>query len=294
MQPLTPALALSTLLLAGCVSSPPPSTHPAPALSVSSPQPLSIGETFTIDSRIMGEQRRINVFVPTYYGEAFPTPLPVLYMPDGGLSEDFLHLAGLVQVLSSNAGMRPFILVGIQNTSRRRDMTGPTTIPEDKKIAPVVGGSATFRAFIKDELMPAVRARYRTTEESAIIGESLAGLFAVETFFLEPDLFSTCIAIDPSLWWNDKSLIKSAPQRLQSPSSPPRSLFIASSSEPGILADAQQLTAVFSAHPSPTLHYTYIPFPAETHATIYHPAALQALRTLFPPPPPPESSPTAK
>jgi len=29
----------------------------------------------------------------------------------------------------------------------------------------------------------------------------------------------------------------------------------------------------------------YLPLPEETHATIYHPAALQALRTLFPAPP---------
>jgi len=30
----------------------------------------------------------------------------------------------------------------------------------------------------------------------------------------------------------------------------------------------------------------YQPLPEETHATIYHPAALQGLRTLFPVPPP--------
>ena len=30
-------------------------------------------------------------------------------------------------------------------------MTGPTEVPEDRKIAPHVGGSAAFRAFIRDE-----------------------------------------------------------------------------------------------------------------------------------------------
>jgi enterochelin esterase-like enzyme len=51
--------------------------------------------------------------------------LPVLYMPDGGMAEDFLHVAGLVQVSVGNGTMRPFLLVGIENTQRRRDMTGP-------------------------------------------------------------------------------------------------------------------------------------------------------------------------
>src|SRR5262245_8520287 len=110
-------------------------------------------------------------------------------MLDGGIKEDFLHIAGLVQVSVGNGTMRPFLLVGIENTQRRRDMTGPTENPEDKKIAPRVGGSAAFRAFIRQELMPQVKSRYRTTGETAIVGESLAGLFVVETLLTEPDLF---------------------------------------------------------------------------------------------------------
>ena len=47
-------------------------------------------------------------------------------MPDGGIAEDFLHVAGLVPVSVGNGTMRPFILGGIENTERRRDMTGPT------------------------------------------------------------------------------------------------------------------------------------------------------------------------
>lgn len=34
-------------------------------------------------------------------------------MPDGGIAEDFLHVAGLVQVSAGNGTMRPFLLVGI-------------------------------------------------------------------------------------------------------------------------------------------------------------------------------------
>ncbi len=46
--------------------------------------PLAFGETFTIDSKILSETRRINVYMPPGYKEPADTRLPVLYMPDGG------------------------------------------------------------------------------------------------------------------------------------------------------------------------------------------------------------------
>jgi predicted alpha/beta superfamily hydrolase len=244
--------------------------------------PLAIGETFTLASKTLGETRRVNVYLPAPYGESPDARFPVLYMPDGGIAEDFLHVAGLVQVSVGNGTMRPFVLVGIENTQRRRDLTGPTDNTEDRKIAPQVGGSAAFRRFVRTELMPAVTARYRTTGETAIIGESLAGLFVVETLFAEPDLFDTYIAFDPSLWWNDGALVKSAPRRLAALGDRPKALYLASSSEDrGDLT--QRLAAILKTSAPPKLKWFYQPMPGETHATIYHPAALAALRRLFKP-----------
>jgi hypothetical protein len=70
------------------------------------------------------------------------------------MAEDFPHVTATVQSLITAGAMRPFIVVGIENPERRRDMTGPTEVAEDRKIAPRVGGSAAFRTFIRDELMP--------------------------------------------------------------------------------------------------------------------------------------------
>jgi predicted alpha/beta superfamily hydrolase len=245
--------------------------------------PLVIGETFTIESKTLGETRRINVYLPPAYAASAASRLPVLYMPDGGMAEDFLHVAGLVQVSVGNGTMRPFIVVGIENTERRRDLTGPTRVDEDRRIAPRVGGSAAFRTFIRSELMPAITNRYRTTAETAIMGESLAGLFVVETLLLEPTLFDTYIAIDPSLWWNGNELVTSAAKQWASiPHSRTKTVYLASSSD-----DREHLTRQLaallekSARATLTLHYQ--PMPGETHATIYHPAALGAIRLLFKP-----------
>jgi uncharacterized protein len=242
--------------------------------------PLVLGQTFTIDSKVMGEVRRINVYLPPGYADSATLRLPVLYMPDGGMQEDFLHVAGLVQIGVSNGTMRPFILVGIENTQRRRDLTGPTTVASDRKIAPRVGGSAGFRLFIRTELMPLIKARYRTTPETAIVGESLAGLFVMETLFLEPDLFDTYLAIDPSLWWNDAQLVAQAPAWLRAHPDLRKTLFMASSNEPGIVKPTTHLAKALTAG-APNGLWFYQPMPQETHGTIYHPAALLMFRKVL-------------
>ena len=243
--------------------------------------PIAIGETFTIESKALGETRRINVYRAPSWDEAEGAARPVLYMPDGGIAEDFLHVAGLLQVSTGNGTMRPFLLVGVENTERRRDMTGPTTSDEDKKIAPRVGGSAAFRTFFRDELMPAIKARYRTTGETAIVGESLAGLFVVETLLLEPALFDTYIAFDPSVWWNNGKLVDDAPRLVRAAAGTRKTAYLANSADAGI--DDQMRTLTEALGKEPGITWQYHAMPDEKHATIYHPAALRAFRALFKP-----------
>ena len=179
--------------------------------------------------------------------------------------------------------MRPFILVGIENTARRRDLTGPTTSAEDKKIAPKVGGSAAFRQFIREELIPTVKQRYRTTAETAIVGESLAGLFVVETLLLEPGLFETYLAFDPSLWWNNEQLANQAGPLLEARAGQPKVLYLATSSNAGIVAPTRRLTNVLGSKSGRNITWHYEAMPQETHQTIYHPAAFKAFRLVFKP-----------
>ena len=242
--------------------------------------PLVVGETFTIDSPTLGETRTINVYLPASYTADSTARLPVLYMPDGGIGEDFLHVAGLVQVSVANGTMRPFILVGIENTARRRDLTGPTTVEDDRKIAPLVGGSTAFREFIRTELMPAVRSRYRTTDETAIVGESLAGLFIVETLLLEPEMFDAYLAFDPSLWWNGGALVERATSKMDRLTG--KRVYLAASRD-DVDSLTRRLAEVMTAGAPADAIWHYEPMPEERHATIYHPAALQAFRWAFKP-----------
>lgn len=244
-------------------------------------EPVPPHQTFTVESGALKETRRINVYTPPGYEAAKSTRYPVLYMPDGGVEEDFPHVATAVDTAIRAGELRPLIVVGIENTERRRDMTGPTEVDEDKKIARRVGGSAAFRDFIRDELMPQVRRKYRVTDETAIIGESLAGLFIVETFFLQPKMFGTYIALSPSLWWNSEELVRKAAERFKQQPELRNGLYLASANEDNIAPQAARLAETLRTSAPAGLKWQFDPRPDLRHDNIYRSLAPQVLRRWF-------------
>src|SRR5689334_22087790 len=201
-------------------------------------------DTLSLRSNALGELRHINIHVPKGYSASTSTRFPVLYMPDGGIDEDFPHVVNTVDSLIALGAIRPVIVVGVPNTERRRDLTGPTRFASDSAIAPHVGGSAAFRQFIRGELIPTIDARYRTTSERSIVGESLAGLFIVETFLREPTSFDHYIALDPSLWWDGGSLLGFASTHLPSAELQRRTLYLASSNVEDISTPTARLDSI--------------------------------------------------
>jgi uncharacterized protein len=258
---LTPTVLLTA---AACSVSPPPATPPGDSVPVH--------ESFTIQSRAIGEPRLVNVHAPRSSG-----PLPVLYMPDGGLDEDFPHVVQAVEALVAQRKIRPVIVVGIPNTQRRRDLTPPSDVASDRAIAPQIGGSAAFRRFIREELIPEIERRYRTTPERSIIGESLAGLFVVETFLEEPSLFRHYVALDPSLWWNDGALVASAEARLRAFDATPRTLYLASSADAEARGGPAGLAEAIRRSPPAKLRWRYELRRDLTHATIFRALEKEAL-----------------
>jgi hypothetical protein len=237
-------------------------------------------ETFTIDSKILKEKRVINVWLPTEYQEKLDS-FPVLYMADGGIKEDFPHLANTLASLIEQQKIPPIILVGIENTQRRRDLTGPTTVEYDKSIAPIVGQSSAFRNFIRDELFTEIEKKYRVTSSKSIIGESLAGLFVVETWLNTPEMFDNYIAFDPSLWWNNHDLVNRAAELLAKQSTQPTKIWFTSSKAKDIKKHTAALAKTLISKKLNHIHWNYIRSPKETHATIFRATKENALKWTF-------------
>ncbi|MDB4967812.1 MAG: putative esterase [Myxococcales bacterium] len=262
----------------------PPPQAAAPTTDAAPPKPGQVvHETLTMMSKALGERRRIHLYTPPGFAK-LAGPLPVLYLLDGGDEEDFPHPGVLAAIdLAIRTGeMRPLAVVGIENTERRRDTTGPTQVDKDKQIAAHVGGSAAFRAFIRDELMPMVKQKVPRAGKTAIAGESLAGLFVIETLFVEPGLFDTWIAVSPSLWWNDQALAREADRWMKAHPRATGTLYLARAGD-DIGEPIDALAAALRSSAPPGLSWYYEPRSDLRHSNIYENVAPALVRRLWPP-----------
>lgn len=246
-------------------------------------EPIVIGRSYTVPSAALDAQRTVNVWLPPGYAEG-EERYPVIYLIDGGLAQDFEHIAGLAQLGALSWLTQEFIVVGVETADRRRELAFP--VERDAELRqeyPTAGESATFRRYLVDEVKPFVEARYRTSGEDAVLGESLAGLFIVETLLREPEAFDTYIAMDPSTWWDEGRLSEEAAALLARHATGPRRLWLSVGKE--TLEESgptERLLAAVRERPEVELHYE--PRPHLTHATIYHPTAWEALQALYPRP----------
>ncbi len=242
--------------------------------------PIVIGETLTIRSAALNEARTINIYLPPGFAEP-GRKFPVLYLIDGGIDQDFLHIAGSAHLGSIWARSRSVIIVGVETKDRRKELVGPTSDPALLKQYPTAGSSAAFRQFLRDEVKPLIAEKYPISGDDAVIGESLAGLFIVETYLREPSLFGRYAAISPSLWWDKEKLSFEAATLVAERSPASRPLYVNIANEGGEMQSGLDRLLTALAQQS---GWCYVPQPAMTHATIYHSTAPEVLQFLFPTP----------
>jgi predicted alpha/beta superfamily hydrolase len=257
----------------------------APA-SAQAPTPIVIGQSWRLHAAALGTERTINVWLPPSYA-AGNRRYPVLYVLDGGLAQDFQHISGLAQLGALSWLTQDFIVVGVETVDRRRELAFPVERDAElRRQYPTAGASAVFRRYLIDEVKPFVAARYRISGEDALLGESLAGLFIVETYLRQPDAFATYIAMDPSLWWDNGRLSEDAAGLLARHGAAQHRLWLSVGRETlEQPAATERLLAALRARPATALELRYEPRPNLSHATIYHPTAWEALQALYPRPP---------
>lgn len=251
--------------------------------------PITIGQQVTVDSKILGEKRLVNIYLPEGYNAKDTLRYPVIYLLDGALDEDFIHITGLVQYGSFEwVNFVPkSIVVGITTANRKRDYTYPTTLETQKTAWPETGHSDNFIAYIEKELQPYIDKNYKTTASKTILGQSLGGLLETEILFKKPTLFNRYIIISPSLWWDNGSLLSLQPGVLSAGFTQPTEIYIGVGKE-GLTptvdrvmeVDANLLADKIKAGKSSAVKVIFDYLPAENHATIMHQATLNAFRML--------------
>lgn len=242
-------------------------------------KPFHLGVTEEIESAELGEKRLLNIYLPEGYHPDSTAVYPVVYLLDGSAHEDFIHTAGLVQFLTMIQVMPKTIVVGISNVDRKRDFTFPTTIEADQKAFPTTGKSERFIAFIQKELQPFIEKRYKTDGSKTILGQSLGGLLATEILLRKPELFNTYLIVSPSLWWDNESLLKKAPELLKSVEGKAITVYVSVGSEGRVMVrDAKKLSRILEKNKSLKTFFCHLP--KENHATILHRSIYRAFEML--------------
>ena len=246
---------------------------------------VAFGSSFQLRSEVYGMAREINVYVPQIpeWGRGyFETPLPVLYVVDGGLDQDYFHIAALSNLTLINAERQPMIVVGVRTHDRAPEISPKATDP--RYIGGEFegwGGSHDFRQHLLQEVQPFVEARFDTGRR-AVIGESLAGLFVVETLLETPEAFDDYIAISPSLWWDDRRLSKRAPALLERHETSDRRLYLTMADEGGTMRLGLEELIETLEDRADAVNVRFVDrADTDTHASIYHHAARDALHWMF-------------
>lgn len=242
---------------------------------------VEIGKTYSISSKVLGTERRLTVRLPGRYANESNATFPVLYLMDGGPEQDFSHIAGILQSTDINWTIEPMILVGVETIDRAAEITPPTDNPKYDEGFPKRGGADEFRKFLELDVMPWVEENYRVDDRKILMGESLAGLFVLETYLKSPKLFTHYGAISPSLWWDELSLANSAMASLNESKKNSPFLYLTLGSEGGEMQ--RGVDKVLQAlRQTGTSNWVYVDRrDSEDHGTIYHPGALDMLRTYF-------------
>ena len=254
-------------------------------------KPFVLGSIEEFESKILGEKRILNIYLPEGYIPNDTTRYPVVYLLDGSADEDFIHTVGLFQfnTFSWIDRVPKSIIIGIATVDRRRDFTFPSTIESEKKNFPTTGHSDKFISFLEEELKPFINNKYKTNSSAMLIGQSLGGLLASEILLKRPEMFNKYLIISPSIWWDNGSLLNQSSQVIEKLSQK-TDVYIGVGKEgltPGEFPRVMEVDANLlveklnnSKNKNIAVYFDYLP--DEDHATISHQAIFNGLRMLYP------------
>ena len=184
-------------------------------------------EQFEIFSKDINQEFIINIGLPPNYSKDHDK-YPVVYVTDAG--SNFIGLMGSLPLMQFVNDLPSFVLVGIDYKSpnsmdsmslRNRDLT-PTNdkiwMAAQKDMYKIfgedlpqveAGGAKYFLDFINDDIKPFINKKYYVdTTDQTYCGFSLGGLFGLYTLFNSSDSFKRYVIGSPSIWWDDRHILK--------------------------------------------------------------------------------------
>ena len=169
-------------------------------------------------SRFLENDRTLWVYLPPDYEQKPEKRYPVLYLQDGqNVFDSVTSFAGEWQADETaekcirSGQIAPLIIVAIANNKQRiREYTPPGAQPNSQS-----GLSDRYARMLLEEIKPFIDRNYRTLKDrnhTAVGGSSLGGLVALYIATQYPHQIGKVAALSPSLWWNNRWMIRSIEQ----------------------------------------------------------------------------------
>jgi len=146
----------------------------------------------------------------------------VLYVLDGNVL--FGTYAAAVRTKALARESEPAVVVGIASgegehaAERTLDFTISQRSAREKAVVTEmspdqkVGGAESFFRVIQQEIRPrVVKVAPVDDQRASLLGWSLGGLFVTHTFFAHPDAFVSFVAVSPSIWFNERAVLREIP-----------------------------------------------------------------------------------
>ncbi|HEY4107570.1 alpha/beta hydrolase [Puia sp.] len=157
-------------------------------------------ETMALASVSLGRTVTVDFYLPVSLQDMRSASL--LLINDG---QDLarLGLSGILDDLYNRDQLAPLLCVGIHAGEERNMEYGTAGQPDYQGWGAKAGG---YTRFIFDELVPAVRRKYRAPDfrEKAFAGFSLGALSAMDIVWNHPQEFSKAGLFSGSFWWRTK------------------------------------------------------------------------------------------
>ena len=241
--------------------------------------PIIIGHRISVHSDALDGIRSVYVHLPDGYQQG-NIAYPVVYVLDGS-EHRFHEVSGTARSLALLGRIPPVIVVGIPSVQRTRDFTPPGSEPSVETPANA-GGAEDFLRFLSDELIPYIDGHYRTTPHRTLVGSSFGGLFVIYATLERPRMFRGVISGSPSLWWDNRRIIRSMEKGLSVDSLGPLDLVVTMTNEVGQMRGAiEALTNLLEKSAPNSLAWTYHKFPSESHETGEQQSSYRGLLDVF-------------
>jgi len=209
---------------------------------------LAQQDNFSIQSEILQETREIVVHLPENYDPDSKEGYPVLYMLDADHDTD--EIAARTAGEYHKAKMTPEVIVIAINNIRRGYDFAPPSITFEQDGEQVSGNGDKFLAFIKNELIPFTRKKFRTNGRRVFVGHSWGGQFLAYTLSQSPELFDGYFITSPSIGEYGDQTFGDLKLVFKQDLDFPAFIYVSvgGSEEPDLMADYDRLTTVLEQH----------------------------------------------